>query len=356
MILIFRSSLQLKQLNNERLILKILHKIQSIFEHKAIVLMYHRIAEPLSDVWRIAVSKKNFEAHLNFFKSSGSVMPLAELVDDFNKGRMRKNAIAISFDDGYIDNYLTAKPLLQQYDLPATFFISSGNIETANEFWWDELENIFLLSESLPPYFSMVISEQIITADLSNETTLTTEIRDKHAAWNACVQQPPTNRARLFYDMWSKLRPLLYVQQQILLNAIKEWTKVDYTMREDYKTMSKKQLMELSGNRLFSIGAHTGNHPALAAHILTYQKKEMMENKKFLEVATGNSVTLLAYPYGNYNSNTMLVARELGFTGAFTTEEHTIKSNSNNYSFGRFQVNDVNVEQVEQSLKHWRKY
>lgn len=318
--------------------------------------MYHRIAEPATDVWRIAVSKKTFEAHLRFLRAAGNTMPLEELVCNLKRGRLRKNAVAITFDDGYIDNYLTAKPLLEQYQLPATFFIASGNIETTNEFWWDELENIFLLSERLPSYFSLVINEQSLSADLNDEITLTTEIRNKHTAWDACLQQPPTNRAKLFYDVWSKLRPLPHVQQQHCLAEIKGWAKVQYNVRDDFRVITKKQLMELSGNKLFSIGAHTVNHPALAHHSPDYQKKELIENKTFLEAVIGNSVTLLAYPYGNYNSYTMSVARELGFTGAFTTEEHTIKSNTNNYSLGRFQVNNVNSEKLEQSLKHWRQY
>lgn len=46
-----------------------------------------------------------------------------------------------------MDNFTNALPILEELDIPATIFVSTGNINTSEEFWWDELERILLNSQ-----------------------------------------------------------------------------------------------------------------------------------------------------------------------------------------------------------------
>ena len=102
--------------------------------------MYHRIADSQADVWDIAVSPENLEEQLKFLKKKHSVILLKDLVKQVQNKWIKKNSVAITFDDGYADNFIIAKPLLEKYELPATFFIPSINIGQQKEFWRDELE------------------------------------------------------------------------------------------------------------------------------------------------------------------------------------------------------------------------
>ena len=52
--------------------------------------------------------------------------------------------MAITFDDGYVDNLTTASPILTSLNLPATFFVTTGHTGRAQEFWWDELHRVLL--------------------------------------------------------------------------------------------------------------------------------------------------------------------------------------------------------------------
>jgi len=52
----------------------------------------------------------------------------------------KKPAVAITFDDGYADNALEAVPIMDEVGIPATFFISTGNIDTKSEYWWMTLK------------------------------------------------------------------------------------------------------------------------------------------------------------------------------------------------------------------------
>src|SRR5690606_31467716 len=174
------------------------HFIQNYLEPKALVLMYHRIAAPETDIWDLAVSPANFEEQLQVLSQTGEVVPLHELAARAKEKRRRKRLIALSFDDGYSDNYETAKPLLEKYRLPATFFVTSCNVGTAREFWWDELENLILYSAHLPATFVMEVKGGLIKTDLNQETEMSEELQQQHMHWKACLTLPTTRRSELF--------------------------------------------------------------------------------------------------------------------------------------------------------------
>ncbi|HEY4324710.1 MAG TPA: polysaccharide deacetylase family protein [Mucilaginibacter sp.] len=333
---------------------RVFNKIKNLFAHKAIVLMYHRIAEPKSDIWEIAVSPERFEEHLQVLRKMGNVVSLGQLANSISTEHFPGNNIAITFDDGYADNFTTARPLLEKYGIPATFFIASGNIENKREFWWDELELIILSAQSLPEVFSLNIKGNQILCELKNESFLSDEIRQQHNTWKACTETPPTARAKLFYELWQQLKPLPYPEQQRYLQIIRNWAKLPLTTRPGYRTMSAAEINQLASNNLFTIGAHTITHPALACHDVNIQKDELNENKGRLREITNREINLLAYPYGNYNEETLRVASELGFYAAFTTEEKTLRLKSPMRSLGRFQVKNITGAELRDEIKLWR--
>src|SRR5690606_1573250 len=129
---------------------RIFRNISTRLRHSDLVLMYHRIASPSIDPWQLSVSAENFEQHLQVLQKSNRVVSLSQLVHHRHNNLCRKNKIAITFDDGYLDNFTVAKPLLEKYGLPATFFITSCNLDGQKEFWWDELGRIILQTPELP--------------------------------------------------------------------------------------------------------------------------------------------------------------------------------------------------------------
>ncbi len=315
--------------------------------------MYHRIAEPESDAWDITVTKKNFEQQLQVLNKTGRVISVNELVEDVICKTVKKNSIAITFDDGYADNYYTAKPLLEKYELPATFFIASANTGKNNEFWWDELEHLFLFTEHLPSLFLFTINGKQINFNLNKEEKLNRDIIQKHKLWKACDETPPTIRCQLFYKVWEELKPLPAEEQQQEMQLIRTWADSSTSTRADYVSMSAEQLKELKENELFEIGAHTTNHAALAFHPKDFQKNELSKNMSFLKEITGKEVTLFTYPYGNYNHETLNVVSDMHLKAAFTTEEITVKNQSKRYRLGRLQVKNWKEEDFKNKLRYW---
>ena len=89
------------------------------------ILMYHYINDGEPSRSRLGVSPKSFERQMRFLKEHKyNVLALDELVDLIKyKKSLPPNTIAITFDDGYLDNYTNAFPILKKYELPAAIFV-----------------------------------------------------------------------------------------------------------------------------------------------------------------------------------------------------------------------------------------
>ena len=102
----------------------------------AVVVAFHRIDEaPDSD--SLTVGREMFERYCRFFKRHFHVVPLRDLVYRLEHGDSIERHLAITFDDGYRDNFEHAAPVLAALSLPATFFIVSKWMGGHVVPWWD---------------------------------------------------------------------------------------------------------------------------------------------------------------------------------------------------------------------------
>jgi peptidoglycan/xylan/chitin deacetylase (PgdA/CDA1 family) len=102
----------------------------------AVIVAFHRVHDG-EDASGLTVSPAMFERHCRFFKRHFHVVPLTELVERLGAGRPVARHLAITFDDGYRDNFENARPILEALSLPATFFIVSQWMGTDTWPWWD---------------------------------------------------------------------------------------------------------------------------------------------------------------------------------------------------------------------------
>lgn len=82
------------------------------------ILMYHRVTD-LGRPDQLTVTPSRFEQQLQLLQAAGAVRPLDEALTD------TRASVVITFDDGYLDNYREAAPLLRQYRLPALIYLSA---------------------------------------------------------------------------------------------------------------------------------------------------------------------------------------------------------------------------------------
>ena len=106
------------------------------------ILQYHRVNDE-HDFLMDSVPVKVFARQMEMLHTFFNVLPLEELVERASKSDIPAKAVAITFDDGYRDNYQNAFPILKRLDLPATIFVTTGVVDSNAPLWHDTLFNAF---------------------------------------------------------------------------------------------------------------------------------------------------------------------------------------------------------------------
>jgi peptidoglycan/xylan/chitin deacetylase (PgdA/CDA1 family) len=105
---------------------------------KAIILMYHNIDNPPKNarIPNLYVTPRMFRFQMWYLKKAGfRVLSIQDLVAVVGAGETQQNMAAITFDDGFVDFYKNAYPILQQHGYPSTVFVVSGLAGKVNA--WD---------------------------------------------------------------------------------------------------------------------------------------------------------------------------------------------------------------------------
>jgi peptidoglycan/xylan/chitin deacetylase (PgdA/CDA1 family) len=107
----------------------------------ALVVGFHRVHDA-PDSRGLTTSIAMFERHCRFFRRHFRVVPLRDIVEKLERGIAPNGELAITFDDGYRDNFENAAPILEKLSLPATFFVVTRWIGTDVVAWWDQEDGV----------------------------------------------------------------------------------------------------------------------------------------------------------------------------------------------------------------------
>ncbi len=113
----------------------------NLLERTGVVVAFHRV-DDAGDRRGLSIGRDLLERHCRFFKQHFNVVPLREIVTRLEVGRPIDGCLAITFDDGYLDNFVNARPVLEALSLPATFFVVSRWIGTDAWPWWDRKDGV----------------------------------------------------------------------------------------------------------------------------------------------------------------------------------------------------------------------
>ncbi len=278
--------------------------------------MYHRVAVERTDPWGLCVSPTHFAEHLDALRRHRTVVSMAELHRRVLAKDIAPDTVALTFDDGYVDNLLAAEPLLRQYDVPATVFVSSGYTDRGREFWWDELERIILAPGSLPARMTITLSKGPHTLDLGESAHYSPEAAAHHAHWRAYRSDPPTARHAAFLATWEQLVTLHDAEQWSALRSLLDAAGRAPAMRPSCRPMTADEIGTLARGDVMEIGAHTLTHPALPSLSPLEQEREIRDGAAALESILGHPVRGFSYPHGRFTDETVRIVRDAGFAYA----------------------------------------
>ncbi|MDQ2076164.1 polysaccharide deacetylase family protein [Marinimicrobium sp. ABcell2] len=240
------------------------------------ILMYHRILPRederfASEEPGMVVQPDSFDMHLRELKRHFDVVTLGEWIAAKDRGEtLPKKACAITFDDGWRDNYEYAFPALKAHQLPATLFAVAEKIGTDFQFWPNVVAG--LLHAGAGPEMA------------------------RHPVFSDAIQGHERNRE----DIAACINRLKANSDEAIFRALEDinWRSMSETAPA---LMSWEQLREMQSSGLVEIGSHTCSHRRLngdmAQDALVH---EIVHSKDVLETQTGQSVNLFCFPNGDY--------------------------------------------------------
>lgn len=314
---------------------------------QVVILLYHRIAEHVPDPQLLCVSPSHFAEHLEHLKRYYHPISLHQLKDAIQKGRIPHKAVVITFDDGYVDNFCRAKPLLEQYDWPATVFVVGGYVGTDREMISDQLERLLLESDTLPERLALTINSHTYSWELDGTGA-------QLFAWDVTHSDYPTLRHRCYHDLHRLLRSANHSTRQQVVEVLSDWMGSNTSVRPERRLMNVHELRELSKEGLIDIGAHTVSHVLLATQPVKTQRQEIVESKESLEQALGRPVTSFAYPYGGSNDvsqETVRLVQQAEFELACANVPAPVTRRSDLFWLPRYLVRDWAGEEFAQRLE-----
>lgn len=313
-------------------------------EQKPIILLYHRIAERDSDPWTLAVTPDRFEEQLAVLRHTREPLSLITFLDLLESGNLPANAVAVTFDDGYVDNLRAAKPSLERAGVPASVFLATGYIGAGREFWWDELARMILAYDSR-------IDCEILVAGKAYTLRLRTLLTEDRAGapWTDW-QHPRTERERMYMQVWKLLRPLTGVERERALSMLRTALNSGPADPADLP-MTAGEVRDLESGGLIEIGAHSDTHPILTALSPEERNREIAISKSRCEQLIGRSIQGFAYPHGACDDDVRRRVGEAGFRFACSTKARFVDANDfDALTLPRLKARDWGAEVFERAL------
>lgn len=240
------------------------------------ILAYHGVdpvQDPVANYDGFQVHPDRFREQLTCLSRHYSVVPFDLIIQCIQEDRyLPPDSVVLTFDDGYLNNLEIAAPILQEFRMPATFFVTTGFVTGTHVPWWYSLRYMIRETEA-------------------DEFTL-------HGF---------TFRIRNDADRFAAIRRMEQILRLKNMNEVKEamqhlrqQMKVD-NLQVTYPFMKISQVKELVAHG-FDVQPHTVSHVSLAHESWDRVEEEVDLSVMTLQEWTGRSPTCFAYPYGGFEN------------------------------------------------------
>ena len=263
------------------------------------VLSYHHVVagEAAS---RHEVTTSQLARHLRFVARWFQVIRFEDIPVVLERPRLDQDYVALTFDDGYEDNYKHAFPLLRQRGTPATIFLIAGLAGTSAIPWYDECR-LYLSSLSEADVSGVEGRAGGVLAELVSITGGRTTSEDRiERALDVLKAATPEDRS-----------------------AVLEWLRrrcgdaIDQHGSQRMRIISWEQAREMARHGM-SFGSHTLTHPILTTLSLPQIDAELRTSRAVIERQLGVTCTTFAFPNGDFDDRSVDALKAQGFSAACT--------------------------------------
>ncbi len=263
-----------------------------------VVLLYHGVPELERDS---GLAREVFDRHVGFLKKH------FEIVDPAATDRPRRTSdrirVILTFDDGFRSSAKVVAPILRSHGTPAVFFVSTRHAVPGKYLW-------FAYLKALRQWFpGKSLTFRGATIDMAPERR------------GAAIA-----RLRETLNGLSPYPQRMYRAIEEELPALEEFIP-ERDLLDLWVGMSADQVAALDADELFTVGAHTVDHPFLTKCNRGEIARQIGENKRWIEEATGRDCDTFAYPSGDYDLSVIEECRRQGFRTAFAVVPHLRRDN-----------------------------
>jgi peptidoglycan/xylan/chitin deacetylase (PgdA/CDA1 family) len=265
-----------------------------------LVLNYHRIGNPEEDLFDPGVfsaTPDQFDDQISYLKQRISLVNLEEalaFIGGSLKEKTRQCRVLLTFDDGYLDNYEVAYPILRSHGVQGVFFLTTSMVGSSQVAWWGHIA--YLVKTARKRHFTLRYPYHL-DVDIDRKG-LSNSIR---------------NILKL-YKMPENTDSARFIRE---LEEVAEGDDLPQPFR---RFLNWDEAREMSRGGM-AFGSHTHLHPVLSQLEPEQQFKELTESKAILEKQLGASGDVLAYPVGDmssFTSQSMILAEKAGYRAAFS--------------------------------------
>ena len=275
------------------------------------VLMFHRVC-PESSRPRIRgnagleVTPEYLENTIKFLrKNNYEIISLSQVAKILNDNYKKKKFAVLTFDDGYIDNYVHAYPIFKKHRVPFSIYVTTNFPDGNGILWWYILEDLILKEARIEFQLNGLEYQYSCASLLQKEWT--------YQQIHGLILNGPSN------DL-----------NQRILQVFKNYD-IDFLKKTSQLALTWEQIREMSADPLIEIGAHTINHHVLSKLTDFAVQKEMEGSRDKIESEINQKVEHFSYPFGTrkeVGQREFRIAKKCGFKTSTTTtianifEEH----------------------------------
>lgn len=289
----------------------IAHRLLSIAKGPRIsIFIFHRVLPQHDPLMPGEPTVDEFDAMVSWIKKDFRIYTLGEALERFQHEPEGKPLAAITFDDGYADNFHHALPVLQKHRVAGTFFIAAGYLD-GGRMWNDTIiESIRLTASEEFDLSRAGLDRYTLTSDADRLSCIYKLIQH-------CKYLEPSIRSATVNIIGT------LCEQRLPQNLM---------MRSDNLRKMQEAGME--------IGAHTVTHPILARLPLSEAKAEIGSGREILKGILRAEIDYFAYPNGqpkvDYLPEHAELLRHSGFKAAVSTVWGVVTQRSSFYELPRF--------------------
>jgi peptidoglycan/xylan/chitin deacetylase (PgdA/CDA1 family) len=291
------------------------------------IVNYHRILEVSDPLLENEPDVQTFRKHMKMLADCFKVLPLDEALAALQQGRLPARAVCITFDDGYRSVHDLALPVLREFNLPATVFVSSGYVDSDENMWNDRIV------DAVRAAAGQELDLRAIGAGRHPLDSLEARCSAVRHLTTRAKYLPPAERMALVEELEAHARP---AGRPLMLSA------------EMVRTL------QASG---VEIGAHTVSHPILTSLPDADAMAEIAGSKAALEAILGRPVRYFAYPNGktglDFDERHVAMVRDAGFAAAFSTAPGPVTEADNVFTLPRSRPWDTSTFFYMLRLLRW---